>query len=396
MSNENKLDLPQHIMIMIVIMNAVKYKETKLPHIKENTRGLSEALLNNITQSTRRDKQLLILLFHIGHLIIDHDIISESLNKLNNMERQGDIYNLVASDGLIHCNSQSTLFSAHNSDKILLDILSVMDINFNETMDEIDRLDPKVASLIDLNKSSQKYTPKEIKDILEAELTMTDEELYDNIDEILSWKDTSIIIEFSDIPVQEETLKKLSKNNNLIKLKLSFIHSNITKIPEAIFTLDNLEVLHVSNLETTEIQTAIGNLKNLKMLTVIQTQITTVPESISELTSLETLELEINHITHLPSSIGDMRSLRCINLMDNELTELPDSMSQLSNLEELNLSYMPSLTSVPQSIINLQETNQLKLITVNIDGIQDEVEDEEFDEDMFESLLYGTFEQEDN
>ena len=144
----NKLNFPQHIIIMITIMNAVKYKETKLPHLKENTRSLSEALLKNMTQSTLRNKQLLILLFHIGHFIIDHHIISECFDRLHNIENQSDIYTLVASDALVHCNSESTLFSAHNSDKILLDALNVMDIDFNKTMNEIDKLGPDVQKIL--------------------------------------------------------------------------------------------------------------------------------------------------------------------------------------------------------------------------------------------------------
>jgi len=195
------------------------------------------------------------------------------------------------------------------------------------------------------------------------ELVVTDEYLYYNIDEVLNTPHlTYIIINFSDIPVQEDILIRLSEVKTLVRLQLSFIFTEITKIPDAIFNIKSLEFLHISNIRTNELQSDIGNLKNLKKLTVIQTEIKTVPESISKLTSLEVLELEINSITHLPTSIGNMKSLKAINLMSNQLSEIPESLGSLPNLKVFDLSFMPSLINFPQSVIDLQSKNKLELI----------------------------------
>jgi len=196
------------------------------------------------------------------------------------------------------------------------------------------------------------------------QLSLTDEELYTDIDEILTYEGlTCIIIEFSDIPVREDVLHKLAKIKTLIQLKLSFVFSNITKIPEAIFSLNSLKVLHISNIKMTELQNEIGNLTNLETLTVIQTNIRKIPESISKLTKLVTLELEINDITHLPSSIGELSNLRILCLHNNKLVSLPESMENLLNLEELDLQSNPTLASVPKFIEDLKTDASLRSLS---------------------------------
>jgi len=223
------------------------------------------------------------------------------------------------------------------------------------------------------DKEPSEYTQKDVRDILDSDLEITDEELYNKIDqinELIEFSETSLIIEFSDIPVQEDIIKQLAKHSNLTKLKLSFMFSNITKIPKAIFSLNSLKVLHISNIEMTELQSEIGNLTNLETLTVIQTNITTIPESISQLTKLVTLELEINDITHLPSSIGELSNLRILCLHNNKLVSLPDSMENLLNLEELDLQSNPTLASVPNFIEDLQKDGNLRTVLFDHNDIE--------------------------
>lgn len=203
----------------------------------------------------------------------------------------------------------------------------------------------------------------------ENELAITDKYLYETINIILKIPNISYIrINFSDIPVEEEILAKLSEIKTLTKLELSFMFSNITKIPESIFSLTNLNVLHISNIETTELQSTIGKLKNLEALTLIQAELTTLPESIAELTKLKVLELDINNITHLPSCIGELRELEYICLYMNNLSELPESMGDLLNLKELDLKNNSTLLSIPQGITNLQTRGKLKKLLTDVES----------------------------
>lgn len=192
------------------------------------------------------------------------------------------------------------------------------------------------------------------------ELVFTDEYLYNNIDKVLQTPNlTYILINFSNIPVQEEILIRLAEIKTLVKLELSFLFSDITKIPDSIFSITTLKVLHISNIKTTELQSAIGNLKNLEMLTVIQTQIETVPDSISELTELKILELEVNCITHLPSCIGELRELTSLCLLDNKLTSISKSILELPKLQELNIMYNTSALVTDNTVALLKDTKPL-------------------------------------
>jgi len=194
----------------------------------------------------------------------------------------------------------------------------------------------------------------------ENELIFTDRYLYDNIDKILKTPNlTYILINFSNTPLQEDVFSKLAQIKTLCKLELSFISSDVTEIPEAIFDITSLRILHISHSQATEFSSSLGKLKNLKSLTFIQGNITTLPKSIGKLEKLETLEVELNGITHLPSTIGDLKNITHINLFLNHLTKLPQSMGKLHKLEELNLSLMPSLTEIPKSLIELQRENSL-------------------------------------
>lgn len=129
--------------------------------------------------------------------------------------------------------------------------------------------------------------------IADYQVTVSDDQIYSHFDDLLADPTpTKLLIYFHDLPIQEDVIARLAEIKTLRHLELSFIDSNITKIPDAIFTLTNLESLHISNVKTRELQSAIGNLKKLQKLTVIQTEIETLPESILELTGLKVLEVE--------------------------------------------------------------------------------------------------------
>jgi len=107
-----------------------------------------------------------------------------------------------------------------------------------------------------------------------------------------------------------DSLKKLRK---LTTLKfIQYYKKALTEIPDAIFTLKNLEVLIIDDQK-----------------------ITTIPDDINKLENLKTLKIVYNDITEIPSAIGDLKNLETIELNSNRIDgEIPESFNSLPNLKK--------------------------------------------------------------
>ena len=62
-----------------------------------------------------------------------------------------------------------------------------------------------------------------------------------------------------------------------------------------------------------------------------------VPEAVTDLTELEVLDLSYNYLKELPTSINKLKNLKWLILYKNQLRELPHSICELSNLTWLNV-----------------------------------------------------------
>ncbi|HLL73914.1 MAG TPA: COR domain-containing protein [Pyrinomonadaceae bacterium] len=87
----------------------------------------------------------------------------------------------------------------------------------------------------------------------------------------------------------------------------------------------------------TKLPESIGQLKNIQELSFYGNRLTEVPESIGRLTLLQRLYLTDNRLTELPESIGRLTQLRGLYLNNNKLTNLPESLLNLKKLERLYL-----------------------------------------------------------
>src|SRR5215469_8504753 len=65
----------------------------------------------------------------------------------------------------------------------------------------------------------------------------------------------------------------------------------------------------------------------------------TIPNSIGQLANLRYLSLDDNQITAIPDSIAELESLMDLSLDDNQITAIPDSIAQLPSLIQLSLNY---------------------------------------------------------
>ncbi len=138
---------------------------------------------------------------------------------------------------------------------------------------------------------------------------------------------------------------------------------DLTSLPESIGDLQNLKNLTVYSSEITEIPQSIGNLNNLEHFQITRSKLNTLPESIGRLDSVTELNLSYNQLTSLPDSIGYMNSLEKLNLdgssyyiYDNNITSLPSTIDSLSNLKVLNAKYNLIDGNVDLSNLTLLET----------------------------------------
>jgi len=116
--------------------------------------------------------------------------------------------------------------------------------------------------------------------------------------------------------------------------------------------------LYGKNLTT--LPPEIGNLKNLKTLSLNWNQLTTLPPEIGKLINLEDLYLNNNQLTTLPPEIGNLKKLKELILSHNQLTTLPPEIGNLKNLNYLAL-YDTLITTIPLEIGKLKKLKGLNL-----------------------------------
>ncbi|MBR3481267.1 MAG: DUF1963 domain-containing protein, partial [Neisseriaceae bacterium] len=108
-----------------------------------------------------------------------------------------------------------------------------------------------------------------------------------------------------------------------------------------------------------------GQLKNLRFLSIYECGIKKLPESIVELTELT--ELYVNscaNLAELPENIGKLNQLKKLSISGKGktiLNHLPDSIQELTKLKKLHISQLSELISIPNGIGQLAELKDLEI-----------------------------------
>lgn len=111
----------------------------------------------------------------------------------------------------------------------------------------------------------------------------------------------------------KNTLQKGYEKGDYLDQKEIFInHANMTKLPNGLFELKNIEYLNIHSNRLGEI-----------------------PKSILEFPKLKRLTIGFNEIKTIPNWIGTIDSLESLAVNGNELTELPDTLLTLPKLDYL-------------------------------------------------------------
>jgi hypothetical protein len=152
---------------------------------------------------------------------------------------------------------------------------------------------------------------------------------------------------------------------NLWNLKtMSLQCSRITCLPPSIGLLLNLKVLNLNETwELCFLPEEIGNLTNLNTLLLSLSKMCYLPPSIGRLQNLHNLDLSYTQVTHLPEEIGKLASLKTLHLNNWNLKCLPPSIGGLQSLRYLDLSDTHSLSKLPEEVGNLTNLRVLDLLS---------------------------------
>ncbi len=164
---------------------------------------------------------------------------------------------------------------------------------------------------------------------------------------------------------------------NLTELKtLSVLTRDLREIPKEIGKLENLRRLEIccgsymcEEGEAVEplgiprlsvLPEEIGRLKQLEYLSIGCTSITRLPREIGNLYNLRSLHLNSNSIEALPEEIGNLKNLESLWLDKNKLKGLPDTIGSLSRLQFLSVSDN-ELLCLPKTLDRLEALTYINL-----------------------------------
>jgi internalin A len=174
-------------------------------------------------------------------------------------------------------------------------------------------------------------------------------------------------VSFSDISVEQAVRKKLGKVSGKISVE-ELLGIYRLKLPNGVKSLKdlnkltNLEYLDAGQLAIKDI-TAIGNLKNLRVLYLQRNLITDI-SALKKLTKLEVLSLNGNQIESI-STLSTLTNLRELYIRENKIKTI-SSLNKLTKLELLE-----SGKNSIQNIDSLKNLKNLKSLTLDNNNIKD-------------------------
>ncbi|XP_068633511.1 uncharacterized protein [Battus philenor] len=144
----------------------------------------------------------------------------------------------------------------------------------------------------------------------------------------------------------------------------------ISRVPNDICKLLNLESLYLSGNDITELPAGISALRRLKCLDVSGNRLRRVPDEIGELRSLKFLILDENELRSLPLRLAELRTLRYLSVCDNKLQWLPQRPVYNYYHCEFRFWRNPELKTIPYSLwyhmFRGQQTRSLNIGCLNI------------------------------
>ena len=179
------------------------------------------------------------------------------------------------------------------------------------------------------------------------------------------------LTELEKLDLSDNCLKKLLPTgiNKLKNLKKLILHDNqLRELPHSICELSNLTILHVSYNQLSILPSNIKHLKNLWGLHLSNNQLTTLSDEIFEMKELVWLDVSNNKLKVLSSRIKHLSKLQVLHLSDNQLTTLPDEIGELKELFWLSVVGNPATYPLEEigKIVKLH--NKMESCSIDLAG----------------------------
>ena len=161
--------------------------------------------------------------------------------------------------------------------------------------------------------------------------------------------------------ISAEKLRKMIYTNKYGDRVLYLRGKGLSKVPEAVTDLTELEELYLSVNYLKELPTTMNKLKNLKWLILNNNQFRELPHSICELSNLTLLSVHHSQLCVVPSNIKHLKKLRGLELDFNQLPTLPDEIGELKELRRLYVAGNPLTLEGMRKVVKLK--NKMKFDT---------------------------------
>jgi len=181
----------------------------------------------------------------------------------------------------------------------------------------------------------------------------------------------------SEQPVNIGHFGYICENKHIVGLNL--VMKELDLLPDSIGNLSNLKFLTLKWNKLESLPETFGNLKELEEFDLdgdwstndnkpLYNEVSELPSSFCNLKNLKIFKCESNGLRNLPINFGQLKSLTEINLHQNRLSNIPESIGELSNLTNLNLN-SNKISTIPLSLCRLEKLKQLDLSYNNIEMI---------------------------
>ena len=154
--------------------------------------------------------------------------------------------------------------------------------------------------------------------------------------------------------------QELSKCAKLHIVNLAGALRLCSQIPAALFGLEDLQSLNLSDNFFTEIPEEVLGLSHLISLNMQRNALLRLPDNLFQLQNLSHLEFSENYLETLPGLVGNLSNLTYLGLDRNRLTEIPEELCNASSLVTLALG-SNQLASIPENIHQLSQLQDLML-----------------------------------
>ncbi len=135
-------------------------------------------------------------------------------------------------------------------------------------------------------------------------------------------------------------------------------------LPSAVYDFKNLEKLYIQEktlkkLPLNKVSPRIAELQNLKTLRINHASLEILPEALGQLKNLTELSIHRCSLVKVPGAVWQLPQLVNLSFAQNKLTEVSENLN-LPNLKFLSLDHN-QLTTLPDAIVDLPELKSLDL-----------------------------------